>query len=138
MFLAHGDTGVGRVLHTRAVLNRYLGRIAAAESDLDEARPHLVRGGNVRWTGMVDLSRVRLLGVAGGWADVLERLGPCEELFRDSEDHLGLAQVWRTRGAALRALGDLPAALGQYAAAQEVSAAPMTCGPRPGSTTAPR
>ena len=120
VFLAHGDTGVGRVLHTRAVLNRYLGRITAAETDLDEARPHLVLAGNVRWTGMVDLSRVRLLGVAGRWADVLERLGPCEELFRDSEDDLGLAQVWRTRGAALRALGDLPAALAQYAAAQEV------------------
>jgi tetratricopeptide (TPR) repeat protein len=120
VFLAHGDTGAGRILHTRAVLNRYLGRIESAKTDLDEARPHLVLSGNVRWTGIVDLSRVRLLGVAGRWADVMERLGPCEELFRDSEDHLGLAQVWRTRGAALRALGDLPAALAQYAAAQDV------------------
>jgi tetratricopeptide (TPR) repeat protein len=120
VFLAHADTGAGRVLHTRSVLNRYLGRIAAAEADLDEARPHLLLAGNVRWTGMVDLTRVRLLGVAGRWADVLERLGPCEELFRNSEDDLGLAQVWRTRGAALRALGDLPAALAQYAAAREL------------------
>jgi hypothetical protein len=41
-------------------------------------------------------------------------------LFNDSEDNLGRAQVWRSRGAALRALGDMPGALSQYADAAAV------------------
>ncbi|MFL5913568.1 MAG: NB-ARC domain-containing protein [Mycobacteriales bacterium] len=120
VFHAHDDTGVGRILHTRAVLNRYLGRIAAAEADLDEARPYCVAAGNVRWTGIVDLSKVRLLGDAHRWAELLARLPECERLFDDSEDNLGRAQVWRTRGAALRAQGDLAGALSQYAEAAAV------------------
>ncbi len=122
VFHAHQDAGVGRILHTRAVMNRYLGRFAAAEADLDEARPHCVIDGNVRWTGIVDLTRMRLLGDARRWAELLDRSPQCEQLFRDSEDDLGRAQVWRTRGAALRALGDLPGALSQYADAAAVYA----------------
>jgi tetratricopeptide (TPR) repeat protein len=120
VFRANGDSGVGRILHTRAVLNRYLGRFDDARADLDEARPYNVAAGNVRWTGIVDLTRVRLLGDAGRWRDLLEQLPQCETLFRDSEDDLGLAQVWRTRAGALRSLGDLPGALARYAEAEAV------------------
>lgn len=120
VFRAHGDTGVGRILHTRAVLNRYLGRFDAARADLDEARPHNVLAGNVRWTAIVDLTKVRLLGDAQRWADVLEELPGPEQLFKDSDDDLGVAQVWRTRAAARRALGDLPGALKLYADAAAV------------------
>jgi tetratricopeptide (TPR) repeat protein len=120
VFREHGDTGIGRILQTRAVLNRYLGRPAAAVADLDEAQPYNVTAGNVRWVGIVELTRVRLLADADRWADVLARLPDCERLFKDSEDDLGLAQVWRTRAAALRAQGDLAGALSQYAAAAAV------------------
>lgn len=123
VFHAHQDTGIGRILHTRAVMNRYLGRFAAAEADLDEARPYLVAAGNVLWIGIVDLGKLRLLADTRRWAELLDRLPQCEQLFRESEDDLGMAQVWRTRGAALRAVGDLPGALSQYTDAAAVYAA---------------
>jgi tetratricopeptide (TPR) repeat protein len=122
VFRAHQDTGIGRVLHTRAVMNRYLGRFTAAEADLDEARPYCVAAGNVRWIGIIDLAKVRLLADTRRWAEVLDRLPSCEQLFRESEDDLGVAQVRRTRGAALRALGDLQGALSQYTDAAAVYA----------------
>ena len=120
MFVAHGDTGVGRVLHTRALLNRYVGRYDDARSDLEEARPHCVRAGDPRWTGIVDLGRIRLLGWLGSWSDALAQLPGCEQIFRDGEDDLGIAQVHRTQGVALRALGDPGGALARFRRAAEM------------------
>jgi tetratricopeptide (TPR) repeat protein len=117
VFRAHGDTGLGRLLHTRAVLNVYMGRFAAAEADLNEARPYCINGGDARWTGIVDLASARLLGRTQRWAELLDRLPQCEQTFKDIEDHLGIAQVQRTRGMALRAMGDQPGALAQYSQA---------------------
>jgi tetratricopeptide (TPR) repeat protein len=120
VFHAHGDTGVGRLLHTRAVLNMYLGRFADAEADLDEARPHCVASGDARWTAIVDLGQARLLGRKREWARMLDQLSRVERSFQDIEDHLGTAQVWRSRAMALRETGDLPAALDLYARAASV------------------
>jgi tetratricopeptide (TPR) repeat protein len=123
VFRAHGDhSASGRGLHTRAVLNLFLGHLSAAESDLDEARPMCVSAGDARWTAIVDLSRIRLLGHRQRWAEVLAGLPECEKRFTDNEDDMGRAQVLRTRGAALRALGDLPGALAQYAEATAIYA----------------
>jgi tetratricopeptide (TPR) repeat protein len=121
VFYAHDDrSAIGRALHTRAVLNCFLGRISDAEADLDEARPMCVSAGDAHWTAIVDLSKARLLGHRARWSEVLIRLPECEKLFQDNEDNLGIAQAWRTRGAALRALGDLPGSLVQYAKAAAV------------------
>jgi tetratricopeptide (TPR) repeat protein len=117
VFHAHGDTGIGRLLHTRAVLNVYLGRFAAAEADLNEARPHCVTAGDARWTGIVDLGQARLLGRTRRWAEMLDRLRQIEQSFREIEDHLGVAQVRRSQAMALRETGDLPGALALYAQA---------------------
>ncbi|WP_280431715.1 NB-ARC domain-containing protein [Nocardia brasiliensis] len=121
IFLAHGDNSAcGRGLHSRAVLHLYLGRFADADADLATARPLCVQAGDARWTGIVDLFRARLLGRYGRWAELLATLPACERNFDDSDDDLGRAQVWRTFGAARRALGDYPGALREYARAAAV------------------
>ena len=117
VFHAHGDTGVGRLLHTRAVLNMCLGRFADAEADLNEARPHCVAAGDARWTAIVDLGKARLLGRKREWTRMLDRLSQVERSFQDIEDHLGTAQVWRSRAMVLRETGDPAAALDLYARA---------------------
>jgi tetratricopeptide (TPR) repeat protein len=116
VFHAHGDNGVGRLLHTRAVLNMYVGRLADAEADLDEARPHCA-GVDARWTAIIDLGQARLLGRKRQWAQMLDRLSQVERSFRDIEDHLGMAQVSRSQAMALRETGDPLAALALYAQA---------------------
>jgi tetratricopeptide (TPR) repeat protein len=120
VFDRHGDTGLGRLLHTRALLKVYLGRLDDADADLAEARPHCMRGGDIRWTGIVDLARARVLGHRGRWSDLLDGLAECEREFEDGEDRQGLAQVWRTRAAALRALGQPDDAIRLYAEALAV------------------
>ncbi|MET8778587.1 trypsin-like peptidase domain-containing protein [Nocardia sp. NPDC050713] len=121
IFRAHDDNSAcGRGLHTRSVLHLQLGRLTEAAADLDEARPLCVKAGDARWTGIVDLFKARLLGHQRRWPEVLAALPACERIFDDSDDDLGRAQVWRTRGSALRALGDFPAALAEYARANEM------------------
>ncbi|MEU6325295.1 trypsin-like peptidase domain-containing protein [Streptomyces sp. NPDC047009] len=117
VFRAHGDNGLGRLLHTRALLNMYLGRFAAAEADLNEARPHCVSAGDARWTAIVDLGQARLLGRRRRWAEMLDRLRQVERTLKEIEEHLGTAQVWRSQAMALRETGDLPGALALYAQA---------------------
>lgn len=112
VFAAHRDhVGRGRALHTRAVLRRYVGDLEGAETDLGVARPLLTAAGDVRWTAIVDLCSVRILGQRGLWSELLDQLPGCEQMFADIDDNAGTVHVMKTRAGALRALGDHAAAL---------------------------
>jgi tetratricopeptide (TPR) repeat protein len=112
VFVAHEhDGGRANTLHTRAVLFRYIGRLDAAEADLRAARRLFDKVGDVHWTAIVDLSLLRLLGQRGKWHEALDQMATCEKMFDDIDDLAGRVQVWRTRGVALRALGDLDGSL---------------------------
>lgn len=108
------DVARGRALHTRAILYRYLGRLEDAEADLAVARRLLINAGDARWTAIIDLSMLRVLGQRGRWRQLLDGLSTCEKMFMDIDDNAGRGQVMRTRGAAFRAVGEVNRALAEF------------------------